>query len=518
MSRSTWLLCGITLIALAAVLPLAGCPATDGGNANGNGNSNVNTNDNSAGREAPADDFWLTPPGSSTDYTGFEETPIPADFFGAGSDPFSGAIVLEGAPLTTEPPQALGQADTIIRRSPDQCPTGVGNSLTVEVEIVALSLASTEPIEVTFNGGQTTEEWDVSVCLSQRGQSTGELTMTLDEEDSGTFDSRVPVLPRFIFTRSSDGETIELDCGDADSPCEALQLEGEGNGWVLINGPGEFDPADQGIVNVPQGVQFDGDCDGQLEGLTAGSSSCFQGGVKKSGGNFECTFNEEAEGKFDQLGGAGQHTSFLNSDNDGDSDGWPDECDNCPSQANQDQADADGDDVGDACDNCVDDANEDQADFDTDGLGDVCDNCPNDGNADQADGDDDGVGDACDNCPSDANADQVDTDGDGTGDVCDSDGPTEFPTGTYLLVGTCPGDNTSVTLLQEGTARILRGLEENGDIPLTVVDSTTATASNVIAFGVGGHDLTLGVSGATLQLSLVQPESGGTCSSTMTVQ
>ncbi len=82
--------------------------------------------------------------------------------------------------------------------------------------------------------------------------------------------------------------------------------------------------------------------------------------------------------------------------------------------------DSDGDEVGDLCDNCPDDANEDQADLDVDGYGDVCDNCPNVSNEDQADNDGDLFGDVCDNCPDDANADQADADFDGIGDVCDA--------------------------------------------------------------------------------------------------
>ena len=81
--------------------------------------------------------------------------------------------------------------------------------------------------------------------------------------------------------------------------------------------------------------------------------------------------------------------------------------------------DADEDTVPDDQDNCPDDANVDQADFDEDGVGDVCDNCPDDANTNQADGDGDLVGNICDNCPDDANADQADSDGDGNGDACD---------------------------------------------------------------------------------------------------
>ncbi len=146
---------------------------------------------------------------------------------------------------------------------------------------------------------------------------------------------------------------------------------------------------------------------------------------------------------------------------DEDSDGFPDAEDNCPSVANEDQADTpDGDGIGNACDpnddndtlnddvdKCDATVSTNNNDADGDGLGDVCDsdrdgdghvnsldNCPNAPNADQSDVDGDKKGDACDadndgdgtldpvdNCPQDANADQLDRDDDGFGDVCDRD-------------------------------------------------------------------------------------------------
>ena len=75
--------------------------------------------------------------------------------------------------------------------------------------------------------------------------------------------------------------------------------------------------------------------------------------------------------------------------------------------------DADGDGVSNADDNCPEDANQDQADADADGYGDACDAPPPD-----ADGD--GIIDSEDNCPVDGNADQRDTGGDGTGDACET--------------------------------------------------------------------------------------------------
>jgi hypothetical protein len=72
-------------------------------------------------------------------------------------------------------------------------------------------------------------------------------------------------------------------------------------------------------------------------------------------------------------------------------------------------ADGDGDGISDATDNCPSAANNDQANSDTDGEGDVCD----------ADDDNDLVQDTVDNCPLVANADQADGDGDGLGTACD---------------------------------------------------------------------------------------------------
>ncbi len=58
---------------------------------------------------------------------------------------------------------------------------------------------------------------------------------------------------------------------------------------------------------------------------------------------------------------------------DGDSDGKPDSCDNCPSKPNPNQDDTDLDGVGDACDNCIKTPNDKQDDIDKDGKGNLCD-------------------------------------------------------------------------------------------------------------------------------------------------
>ncbi len=76
--------------------------------------------------------------------------------------------------------------------------------------------------------------------------------------------------------------------------------------------------------------------------------------------------------------------------------------------------DADSDGVRDTTDNCPNNANPDQADKDGDGLGDACDTIDN------RDADADSVLDSADNCPTVANLGQEDRDGDGAGDLCDA--------------------------------------------------------------------------------------------------
>jgi len=74
-------------------------------------------------------------------------------------------------------------------------------------------------------------------------------------------------------------------------------------------------------------------------------------------------------------------------------------------------------------------------DTDCDGQPDAFDNCPNDANPDQADADGDGVGDVCDNCPMVYNPDQRDSDGDGLGDACDPTPDGASPYGVMDMAG-----------------------------------------------------------------------------------
>jgi len=166
-----------------------------------------------AEEEVPVYDLWETPEDHNT-FVDFGCAPIPADFFGPGSDPFDGIITLKGEPLPNSSPDDLGPTDTIVKRSRAAsfpvCPSSDGP---IETEIVALNLVSTMPITVT-GSIEDPEEWDVRVCLSEvEPQPLGVTNFNRVCQEGGTFTANLSVIPKFIFTRISDGQQVFLDAG-----------------------------------------------------------------------------------------------------------------------------------------------------------------------------------------------------------------------------------------------------------------------------------------------------------------
>ena len=337
-------------------------------------------------------DLWMTPSGG-TAYVGFGSTPIPQGFFGPGSDPFAGAIVLGGQALSTDPPHALGATDAVVERLGDAFLPDDGAEDTVEVAVRALNLAAPAPITVTY-GGMNPEFWEVRACLSDVPQPLGSMTIVRGCADGGTYQAAWPVLPKFIFTRVADQETRILDYGAWGWP--ALSFTIDHGQWVY-----EPDPAFQ-VTTAAPGIRVDGNCDGEWDDPLPGTSN-FAAGIWPL--PCEATPPGRLATQRPRLmpyvapdAGWGLITAqVLGMDTDADQ--IADQADNCPLTPNPFQEDADWDSVGDACDNCPDAYNPFQEDMDADGVGDACDNCPALSNPEQEDADADGVGDICDICP-----------------------------------------------------------------------------------------------------------------------
>ena len=159
-------------------------------------------------------DIFETDP--NTTFQDFNGMPIPADFFGPGSDPFVGVVQLRGEPLVTHPRcplDDLSNADTLVERLGDAVLPPEPSFDTIPIEIVELSLVSIEPITVTY-GGTNDELWDLEVDLSPSVPSQGTMTIRKEHPNGGTFDSDFQVVPQFIFTKVSNPTEVRvLDTG-----------------------------------------------------------------------------------------------------------------------------------------------------------------------------------------------------------------------------------------------------------------------------------------------------------------
>lgn len=208
-------------------LPSGDCLG-QGGTPQGSGTTCATTTCQQPGYCAPpGDDCWATTCGQ-TRY-GFSSTPLPADFFDPGSDPFFGTVQLGGAGLGP-----FG-SDTIVRRLGSLCfPPPLPSSATVPLELVSLNLVSCQPINVTYFGGHNPEPWNVSVGLSPTIPPPGSMTVTMNTPTGGTFDAQFYVQPVFIFTKVTDPSQVRtLDTGGFVPP---MLMTSTGVPW-LINSP-----------------------------------------------------------------------------------------------------------------------------------------------------------------------------------------------------------------------------------------------------------------------------------------
>lgn len=298
----------------------------------------------------PGIDLFMTPPGGAT-YQDFAGTPIPAGFFGPGSEPFDGRVELQGLPLDTSPPGALQLTDTIVERlGPMEVPPGgVGST---PIRIAALSLVSSAPITVRYQGGLFSEQWNVRVHLSSSAtQDMGTMAVVGDVcGGGGSFTSVLSVRPGLVFTRLGDNAQRVLDWGATGLPPIQFQTQ---NGRWLDHDPGTF-----GLVTAAPGllVDHDGDAFTPWVGPLTGSAFNFFPGLRAERCTPGCANPPDLKLKRmtqeeSQLAAHGVLPA-QEPPPDTDGDRTPDDADNCPTIYNPDQRDTDGDGVGDVCDNC----------------------------------------------------------------------------------------------------------------------------------------------------------------------
>ena len=199
-------------------------------------------------------------PGDGTTFHDFGGSPIPADFFGAGSLAYNKLVPLEGVPLGPE-----SNVDTVIERLATVSGPGGSTGITMN----ALSLKASTPITVTYQNNST-ETWDMFVGLSIFKTSGG--TMTIN---ASTFDSNLKVWPRFTFKRIPDGLTKVLDTGSgttapqtatssrlaavtiAPAPCKATAIDSNfdsrSNSTTLAAASTSCPPVTLSSVNQPWG-------------------------------------------------------------------------------------------------------------------------------------------------------------------------------------------------------------------------------------------------------------------------
>jgi hypothetical protein len=175
----------------------------------------------------PGRDYWVTSEdGTYVEFGGATPVPpIPADFFGPGSDPFEGIISLMGDPID---PGSLRATSTITERlDAASLSPPYPSSAMVNIQFVELRLRAIEPLSVTYNGGMTESFFDVLVSLNPLEPSAGQMTITQEHDGGGMYSN----VGAYVYVRF---DFIPMDVGSPATliPPDPYMLE--------ILGPGQM--------------------------------------------------------------------------------------------------------------------------------------------------------------------------------------------------------------------------------------------------------------------------------------
>jgi hypothetical protein len=129
--------------------------------------------------------------GDGNTFYDFSQRPIPAGFFCNRSKAFTGRVVLQGLPLATDPPNLLGNIDTVVERLDDAVFDDRGRAAT-RIRFRALSLASIAPVKTACGA--------FHVYLSLSGeQRVTTMTILRTRENGGTFVAPLAVDAKMTF-------------------------------------------------------------------------------------------------------------------------------------------------------------------------------------------------------------------------------------------------------------------------------------------------------------------------------
>jgi hypothetical protein len=196
-------------------------------------------------------DLWMTVAGFAQ--TSFADQPIPAGFFCEGSQAFTGKVKFKGAPLAVAPAGSLGSIDTVVSRLDDAAFDAKGEA-TTRIQLMALSLVSTQPIETSCG------KFNVAVSLAGEQPKT---LMHILKTDAfgGTYTAPLALNVKAVFT------PVNGNLSGRREVTRRIELgPGSNSVWAYVNLP-----------RYKQGVRVDTNGDGRPDTVLPASSNFLAG-------------------------------------------------------------------------------------------------------------------------------------------------------------------------------------------------------------------------------------------------
>ncbi|MFL6194369.1 MAG: hypothetical protein ACJ75H_09380 [Thermoanaerobaculia bacterium] len=220
-------------------------------------------------------DLWSTRADGMT-FVDFKTTPIPSGFFCAGSAPFTGKILLKGAPIAAGRGFDLGRTDTIVQRLDDAVFNKQGRA-TTRVQVQALNLVGMAPVMTSCGA------FNVRTALDGP-QPITRMRLVRQNPKGGTFVAPLALNIKLLFT--------PVDRPDARPLALRQSFAFNGNPvepWTMER------LASQAVVHEDF-VKVDTDGDGRLDMILPGTSNFNAGFGSRQKYLTDCHFYTDADG------------------------------------------------------------------------------------------------------------------------------------------------------------------------------------------------------------------------------